>query len=123
MTPLKGPPSKSLLFFVSRALHASPDVSVRYGEWAKEFGLVYRVPTFWSNSIALLDPKALAHFHARDTVTYVRNPMERRFIERLVRMNYYLHLHKKLYKNAVRSWFVMGRRGGSQTACLMDNLS
>jgi hypothetical protein len=87
MTPLKGPPSKSLFFGVSRVLHASPDSSVLYEEWGKEFGLVYRVPsTFWSNTIALLDPKALAHFHARETFTYVRPSIERRGVDRLVRM-------------------------------------
>jgi hypothetical protein len=84
-TPLMGPPSKSLLFGLSRYIHESPDSSVLFERWAEEYGSAYRVPhSFWSSQIVLADPKAVACFFAHETTTYVRNSVTKRAVERLV---------------------------------------
>jgi len=43
-----------------------------YEQWANEYGLVFGVPTtLGGNKIVLLcDPKAIAHFYAKETWTY-----------------------------------------------------
>jgi hypothetical protein len=85
MTPLRGPPSDSLLFGLGKDTRASPDNSAIFVQWAKEYGSVYRVPAaLGSSRVILADPKAVAAFYARETSIYVRSSVARRGMERLV---------------------------------------
>lgn len=84
-TPLQGPPSTSRILGLSRVIQASKDSASLYKQWAKEYGLVYRVPyTLGADRIILNDPKAIAHFYAHETFTYVRSSFARRGVDRLV---------------------------------------
>ncbi|KIJ59411.1 hypothetical protein HYDPIDRAFT_162418 [Hydnomerulius pinastri MD-312] len=54
-----------------------------YEAWAEEYGVVYQVPsTLGQRRIVLCDPRAIAHFYARETWTYVQTPLSKAFIER-----------------------------------------
>jgi hypothetical protein len=84
-TPLRGPPSKSLLFGLGSDISTSPDSSTLYQEWAKEYGSAYRIPhALWSSRVVLIDPKAVAAFFTRETFVYVRSSDAKRTLERLV---------------------------------------
>jgi hypothetical protein len=90
-TPLRGPASKSLFFGLSKYIRDSPDSSVLFGQWAKEYGSVFSVPTsLGSSQIILTDPKAIASFFAQGTVTYVRSPGGTRIFKGLVRPHAFL---------------------------------
>lgn len=82
---LNGPPSTSWLFGATKVLFESADLGVQYGIWEKEYGLIYDLPSsLGSKMLVLADPKAVAHFFARDTSTYhqpeVRKIMNRQFV-------------------------------------------
>ena len=84
-TPLRGPPSKSLLFGLSNYIRKYPDSSVLHERWTEEYGSVYSVPTsLGSTQVMLADPKAIASFFAQGTVTYVRPSGGRKFVKNLV---------------------------------------
>jgi hypothetical protein len=84
-TPLRGPPSKNLLFGLSNYMRKSPDTSVIHEGWTEEYGSVYAVPTSLGSTLVMLaDPKAIASFFAQGTVTYVRSPGGRKFMKNLV---------------------------------------
>lgn len=66
-----GPPSKSFLFGTTRDLFEASDLGAIYQAWEKLYGPVYEVPTsLGARMIVLNDPKALAQFFAKDTLTY-----------------------------------------------------
>ncbi|KAF5367940.1 hypothetical protein D9758_004326 [Tetrapyrgos nigripes] len=70
LTPLKGPPRKSLIFGVLKYLNQAPDSGAVYEEWVTKYGSVYQIPTvLGSKRVVLTDPKAVAHFYAKETVT------------------------------------------------------
>ena len=82
---LRGPPSSSWLFGATKELFESSDLGVLYGKWEKKYGPVYEIPSsLGSKMLVLADPKAVAHFFARDTSTYhqpeVRKIMNRQFV-------------------------------------------
>ncbi|KAF9233342.1 cytochrome P450 [Melanogaster broomeanus] len=82
-TRLRGPPSRSLLYGVGKDILESPDAGAMYEAWAEEYGVVYTVPsTLGQSKIVLTDPRALAHFYARETWTYVVTPVGKKFLER-----------------------------------------
>ncbi|KAL0948964.1 hypothetical protein HGRIS_009067 [Hohenbuehelia grisea] len=82
-TPLRGPPSPSRFFGYSRVLTESQDSAAVYGEWAAQYGPVFRIPAILgSYKILLCDPKALAHFYSKETFTYVQTGFSRIFIEK-----------------------------------------
>jgi hypothetical protein len=84
-TPLKGPPSKDFLFGWMPYLMRVPDIGAVYEEWAHEYGSVFEVPTaLGSRKVVLADPKALAHFSAKETYGYVYSPQDKRSLERLI---------------------------------------
>lgn len=86
MTPIKGPARKSLIFGVSRFLEESEDPALVYEEWAKEYGVAFRVPIAMAGStLVLFDPKAIRHFYSKETFTYVQTPMAKILIENFVR--------------------------------------
>jgi hypothetical protein len=84
-TQLKGPPRNNVIFGVSSDLASSTDPASMYEHWAEEYGVVYKIPAvLGQNKIVLCDPRAIAHFYARETWTYVLTPLSSMFIERLV---------------------------------------
>ncbi|OAX33612.1 cytochrome P450 [Rhizopogon vinicolor AM-OR11-026] len=84
-TQLRGPPSTSIIYGVSRDLVASTKSGAMYEHWAEEYGVAYNIPTVLGRSaIVLCDPKAIAHFYARDTWTYVHTPLALTSLENLI---------------------------------------
>ncbi|KAJ6535132.1 cytochrome P450 [Mycena capillaripes] len=85
-TPLKGPLSKNFLLGLMPHLMSAVDPSAVYEEWANEYGAVFAVRhTLGSKNIVLVDPKAIAHFFAKDTYGYVQTPATKHMLERLAR--------------------------------------
>ena len=83
-TRLNGPPPSSWIFGVTRELFKG-DSAVLYEQWAKEYGLVYQIPTpLGGRRIILTDPKAVAHFYSKETFTYVQSNFSKRLIANLV---------------------------------------
>ncbi|KAI9059020.1 cytochrome P450 [Trametes sanguinea] len=83
-TPLAGPPSTSWIFGIRKAGNDTQDAAIMYEEWAEQYGPVYRVPApFGSTRVILTDPKAIAHFYAHETFTYVQTKLSRVAIENL----------------------------------------
>ncbi|KAF8548313.1 cytochrome P450 [Imleria badia] len=79
---LSGPPSSSFAYGVGKILMEANDPASMYELWAHEYGAAYEVPsTFGSRRIILYDPKAIAHFHAKQSWTYVRTPFAKKFFE------------------------------------------
>jgi cytochrome P450 len=78
---LKGPPGTSKIFpgrlfeFLS-----SDDIGSLCEVWAKQYGLVFKIPTWLGGShVILCDPKAVAHLYAKDGFTYLRSPLNKAF--------------------------------------------
>ena len=70
-TQLRGPPSNSFIFGVSRQMFESPDIGALHDEWEKTYGPVYQLTSTLNSKLLVLgDPKAVAHFFAKDTSTY-----------------------------------------------------
>ena len=85
-TPLCGPPSPNWLFGVHRDIVRAKDPGAVWENWQREYGLVYATPApLGETRIALFDPKALAHFYARETWTYVNPRISKMIIENMVR--------------------------------------
>ncbi|KAF5339499.1 hypothetical protein D9758_016372 [Tetrapyrgos nigripes] len=86
LAPLKGPPRKSLIFGVLRYVNQAQDPGAVYEEWATKYGSVYQIPTvLGSKRVVLTDPKAVAHFYAKETVTYIQTGISKTLIKRTVR--------------------------------------
>jgi hypothetical protein len=86
-TPLKGPPSTvgNFLFGMLPVLKTAPDVGAVYEDWAARYGAVFSVPgLLGSRTVVLTDPKAIAHFSATETYTYIGTPPHKRFNEKLL---------------------------------------
>jgi hypothetical protein len=90
-TQLRGPPRTSVIYGVSDDLLSSTDAATIYERWAEEYGVVYVIPAVLGQTrIVLCDPKAIAHFYARETWTYVLTPLSLAFIEGLVSRRIFL---------------------------------
>src|SRR6267154_6838782 len=84
-TQLRGPPRRNLVYGVANDLLSSSDSAAMYEHWAEEYGVVYTIPTVLGQTkIVLCDPRAIAHFYARETWTYVHTPHSSAATERLV---------------------------------------
>ncbi|KIJ57883.1 hypothetical protein HYDPIDRAFT_120221 [Hydnomerulius pinastri MD-312] len=60
----------------------SDDAGAMYEAWAEEYGVVYEVPsTLGKTRVVLCDPKAIAHFYARETRTYIQTPVTKAALE------------------------------------------
>ncbi|TFK53095.1 cytochrome P450 [Heliocybe sulcata] len=82
---LRGPPSPSWVFGVGRYISDQPDSGPVYEKWASEYGPVYEVPAgFGKRKVILTDPKAISHFYAKETTTYVHSPNGKLVIESIV---------------------------------------
>ncbi|KAG1729407.1 cytochrome P450 [Suillus lakei] len=84
-TQLRGPPRTSFVYGVSNDLASSKDSATMYEHWAQEYGVAYMIPSVLGQTkIVLSDPKAIAHFYARESWTYARTPLSLVMIEKLV---------------------------------------
>jgi len=84
-TQLRGPPRTSFIYGVSHDLASSQDSAGMYEHWATEYGVAYMIPgVFGRTRIVLCDPRAIAHFYARETWTYVQTPASLVILEQLV---------------------------------------
>ncbi|KAF8436030.1 cytochrome P450 [Boletus edulis BED1] len=82
-TRLRGPPSPSFMFGVGKILMEAEDPASIYESWADEYGAAYEAPAaLGRRRVILYDPKAIAHFHAKQTWTYVRTPLSKKAFER-----------------------------------------
>ncbi|KAI6044112.1 cytochrome P450 [Pisolithus marmoratus] len=82
-TSLRGPPGTHPIFGASKGLFEAPDTGEIFETWAEEYGAAYEVPTsFGGKKIMLCDPRALSHYYARETWTYVLTESTRVFLER-----------------------------------------
>ncbi|KAI6012645.1 cytochrome P450 [Pisolithus orientalis] len=82
-TKLRGPPRADLIYGSSKRIFESPDAGAIYEAWAKEYGVAFGVPTtLGGTKIMLTDPRALAHYYARETSTYVQTESARFFLQR-----------------------------------------
>ncbi|KAG1882704.1 cytochrome P450 [Suillus subluteus] len=81
-TQLRGPPRTSFIYGVSHDLASSEDSGRMYERWATEYGVAYMIPSVLGQTrIVLCDPRAIAHFYARETWTYVQTPLSLAFLE------------------------------------------
>lgn len=79
---LRGPASPSFLYGVGKLLLQADEPASIYESWVQEYGPIYEIPsTLGSRRIILYDPKAIAHFHAKESWTYVRTPMVKKALE------------------------------------------
>ncbi|KAG2367857.1 cytochrome P450 [Suillus spraguei] len=84
-TQLRGPPRTSFIYGVSYDLALSQDSGIIYERWATEYGVAYMIPSVLGQSkIVLCDPRAIAHFYARETWTYVQMPLTARLRETFI---------------------------------------
>lgn len=85
-TRLSGPPAQSWLFGVSKNLFEASDAALLLEEWGEKYGPVYRIPlALGSSRVVLCDPKAVAHFYARESINFRRRTAGRILVERVVR--------------------------------------
>uniref|UniRef100_A0A0W0F839 Cytochrome p450 n=1 Tax=Moniliophthora roreri TaxID=221103 RepID=A0A0W0F839_MONRR len=83
-TPLTGPPSKSLIFGLSRYLNSIDDPGKVMEDWAAEHGSVYKIPTvFGGTKVVICDPRAIRDFYSKETFTYVGTPLAKTFIAKV----------------------------------------
>ncbi|KAG2039491.1 cytochrome P450 [Suillus americanus] len=81
-TQLRGPPRTSFIYGVSHDLASSQDSGEMYERWATEYGVAYMIPSVLGQTrIVLCDPRAVAHFYARETWTYVQTPLSLALLE------------------------------------------
>ncbi|KAG1882712.1 cytochrome P450 [Suillus subluteus] len=84
-TQLRGPPRTSFIYGVSHDLVASQDSGGMYERWATEYGVAYMIPSVLGQTRTVLcDPRAIAHFYARETWTYVHTPLSSRLLESFI---------------------------------------
>ncbi|KAF8128179.1 cytochrome P450 [Boletus edulis] len=103
-TRLNGPPSRNLVlgfpeFFTMDDY--SPDT---YEAWAEEYGAVYQLPSVLGTTrIILCDPKAIAHFYAKETTTYILTPLGKFVTGAVVGRDSLLTTHGDVHKRLRKS--------------------
>ena len=94
-TQLRGPISDSFLYGVGKRIRDAVDSGALYEAWAQEYGPVYAAPsTLGTQRIVLCDPKAIAHFHAKETWTYIQTPATKKSFAKFVRVSRVLRVVK-----------------------------
>ncbi|KAG2364261.1 cytochrome P450 [Suillus spraguei] len=84
-TQLRGPLRTSFIYGVSQDLMSSHDTARIYERWATEYGVAYMIPSvLGQRKVVLCDPRAIAHFYARETWTYVQTPLSAAIREILI---------------------------------------
>jgi len=102
-TRLNGPPSKNLIlgfpeFFLDPH---NPEI---YEAWAEKYGAVYQLPSVLGTArIILCDSKALAHFYAKETTTYIKTPLGKFLINTVFGGDNMLTSHGDIHKRLRRS--------------------
>ncbi|KAI6107178.1 cytochrome P450 [Pisolithus croceorrhizus] len=82
-TKLRGPPRTDFIFGTAKQTMESSDAGAIHEAWAKEYGAAYEVPTtLGGKKIMLADPRALAHYYAKESWTYVQTESQRFFLQR-----------------------------------------
>ncbi|KAG6330483.1 hypothetical protein ID866_8607 [Astraeus odoratus] len=82
-TRLRGPPRSSFIYGTAKDTEESSDTGYMYEAWIKDYGAVFEVPVALGRStIMLFDPKALQHYCARETWTYIALPSSRTAFKR-----------------------------------------
>jgi hypothetical protein len=85
-TPLKGPPRLSWLIGSFGFQFTITGRAAAIKEWITEYGPVFQIPwVMGRNQVVLCDPKAVAHFYARDSTVYGGSKANRKLTEILVR--------------------------------------
>jgi hypothetical protein len=85
-TPLKGPPRLSWLRGAFGFEFTATGRAAVIKEWTAEYGPVFQIPwVMGRNQVVLCDPKAVAHFYARDSTVYGGSKSNRKLVEILVR--------------------------------------
>ncbi|PFH47821.1 hypothetical protein AMATHDRAFT_66733 [Amanita thiersii Skay4041] len=85
LAKLQGPRRESLVFGFSKQLREAENRGVLYEEWASQHGAAFLIPSALNRSrLVICDPKAITHFFARETFTYVQLKFSRVFIERMI---------------------------------------
>jgi hypothetical protein len=80
-TRLPGPPRQSFIHGYRAEYIESEDGAVLYEKWIAQHGPVIQIPwTLSRTRIVLTDPKAVAHFYARETFTYVQPSLSTNFL-------------------------------------------
>lgn len=83
-TKLRGPPSPSWIFGVTRHLTMDNSCAL-YEEWLAKYGVAFKIPTVLGSSRTILfDARAITHYFNKDTVGYVHPPDRSRFIKQIV---------------------------------------
>ncbi|KAF9237030.1 cytochrome P450 [Melanogaster broomeanus] len=113
-TRLKGPHSNSLIFGFPEVL-MTPDGPEVYEAWAEQYGPVFQVPAVLGTSrIVLCDPKAIAHFYARETTTYILTPLAKFLtgilVGRASLLTSHGGVHKRLRKSLTPAFSVAALR-------------
>ncbi|KIJ25819.1 hypothetical protein M422DRAFT_273154 [Sphaerobolus stellatus SS14] len=81
-TKLPGPPAQRWLFGISQQLFEADDMAVLHEEWVHKYGPVLSMPGFFgATRVLLCDPKAVAHFYAREATTYRRETYTKNLVE------------------------------------------
>ena len=89
-TKLRGPPSKSFFFGVTRDLFNSLDLSGMYGNWEKIYGSVYEMPSSLGSTILVLqDPKAITDLFSKDTTIYHQSRFVKAFLKNIMRVSFF----------------------------------
>ncbi len=84
-TRLRGPRNISIIFGFYRYIQEQDNPGILYAKWVEEYGPAFAVAgPFGSQRIMICDPKANAHFYARETYGYVQTNLAHTFIENLV---------------------------------------
>ncbi|KAJ7600568.1 cytochrome P450 [Mycena floridula] len=78
-TLLRGPPRTSWIYgYQPQLMENDAKAAKLYQSWAAEYGPVFAVPwTLGTTRVMVTDPKAVAHFYARETYVYVQNSLSR----------------------------------------------
>ncbi|KAG6328312.1 hypothetical protein ID866_10777 [Astraeus odoratus] len=72
---LQGPPRTGFIYGRAKQFLESTDAGSIYKACANEYGLMYEISAaFGRNKMVLCNPKALAHFYAKETWTYIHIP-------------------------------------------------
>lgn len=83
LTALKSPPSESWFFGCSRTIIESADAAPIYEQWRSQYGDVFAIPTVLGGKrVVLCDPKAITHFYAHESTTYVQSGLGKQFIKK-----------------------------------------
>ncbi|KAH7921992.1 cytochrome P450 [Leucogyrophana mollusca] len=114
-TNLRGPPRQNFLFGFQKDLNESKDPGALYEQWAQDYGSVYRLPSALGNSkVVLCDPKAIAHFYARESFTYVLTPLNKVFSDMLLGKGSLLgsegEVHRRLRKSLTPAFSIAAIR-------------